>query len=53
MSYLDISQSRVPEPHTIRDFAIRPHPENARLHCTMIRHEEATSGNTGYWEDKL
>ena len=36
-------QSRVPEPHSIRDFAIQPHPENVRLHCTMIRHEEVTA----------
>ena len=39
-------QSRVPEPHSIRDFAIQPHPENVRLHCTMIRHEEVSAAGS-------
>jgi hypothetical protein len=32
-------QTSVPTPKSLRDFVIRPHPENVRMHCTMIRHE--------------
>ena len=31
-------QSCVPTPSLLLDFVINPHPENIRLHCTMIRH---------------
>lgn len=46
-------RSSVPSPQSLRDFAIRPHPENVRLYCTMVRHggdENVGSSYTLYLE---
>eukprot|EP00095_Tigriopus_kingsejongensis_P002723 maker-scaffold1696_size30952-snap-gene-0.10 protein:Tk02723 transcript:maker-scaffold1696_size30952-snap-gene-0.10-mRNA-1 annotation:"tubby-related protein 4-like isoform x2" len=46
-------RSSVPSPKTLRDFAIRPHPNGVRLYCTMVRHggdENVGSSYTLYLE---
>ena len=42
-------QCCIPDPNELRNFVIKPQlPENTRLHCTMIRHNEKTAkNNTG------
>ena len=40
-------QCCIPDPNELRNFVIKPQlPENTRLHCTMIRHNEKTAKNT-------
>ena len=42
-----IFQCCIPDPNELRNFVIKPQlPENTRLHCTMIRHNEKTAKNT-------
>ena len=37
-------QGYIPDPHRLREFVCMPPPGVERLHCTMIRHGEETSG---------
>ncbi|XP_023218060.1 tubby-related protein 4-like [Centruroides sculpturatus] len=39
----------LPDPLSLRDFVSRPPPNDIRLHCTMIRHDdEVTAGSATY-----
>ncbi len=37
-------QGYIPDPLKLREFVCVPPPSQERLHCTMIRHGEETSG---------
>ena len=37
-------QGYIPDPYKLREFVCIPPPGNERLHCTMIRHGDESSG---------